>query len=417
MKIFWSWQSDRAAKYNRDVIEDALTRALAALSDELELDPREGPQLDHDTKDAKGMAAIADTILEKIRTAALFVGDITTAGKSDGGRELPNPNVLIELGWAWAHLSHENIILVANKHYGPKKAESLPFDIRHRRAVIFYTLAKNADADAIEIATVELADAFQEAVRTSLAEWLASIASTPGPAGKPSREGDPSIWFEKGAVLQHQPYHGGGGIERVQPAESRRLYARIVPERFKNGIPKVLAVHNFQGHHGQSGLAPMGPWTGAEGGLNGDGVLRYAVSQPEDPISTWTATQWFRETGELWSFDTARLNKERFYIGTLVEEVVSFLSRGLEMLHALGATGKIRIEIGAVGLLGTQWPGQFQYERSDALMDRVKVSQSRRKWDEAAIDALMLEVANEMADAFGRPHFQVEQIRSMIARA
>lgn len=76
-----------------------------------------------------------------------------------------------------------------------------------------------------------------------------------------------------------------------------------------------------------------------------------------------------------------------------MEEVYSFLSRGLEMLHALGATGQIRIEIGAVGLLGTQWPGQFQYERSDALIDRVKVSQSRRKWDEAAIDELMLEVA------------------------
>lgn len=416
MKVFWSWQSDRAAKYNRDVIEDALRRALAALSDELELDPSEGPELDHDTKNAKGMAAIADTIFDKIRTAALFIGDVTTAGKSDGGRELPNPNVLIELGWAWAHLSHENIILVANKHYGPKKAENLPFDIRHRRAVIFYTLAKTADADAIEVATLELADALQEAIRTSLAEWLASISNSPGPAGMPSREGDPSIWFEKDAVLQHQPYHGGGGIERVHPVENRRLYARIVPEKFKSGIPKALKVHDFQGHRGHSGLGPMGPWSGAEGGLNGDGVLRYAFSQPADPPTTWTATQWFRETGELWSFDTARLDKERFYIGTLVQEVVCFLSRGLEMLYALGATGQIRIEIGAVGLLGTQWPGQFQHECGNALLDRVRVSQSRRKWDEAAIDELMLEVANEMAESFGRPHFQVEQVRKMITR-
>lgn len=137
MKVFWSWQSDRPAKYNRDVIQAALERALRALSEELELEPSEGPKLDHDTKNAKGMAAIADTIFDKIKNAAVFVGDITTVGKSDGGRELPNPNVLIELGWAWAHLTHENIILVANKHYGPKRAESLPFDIRHRRAVLF----------------------------------------------------------------------------------------------------------------------------------------------------------------------------------------------------------------------------------------------------------------------------------------
>jgi hypothetical protein len=45
MKVFWSWQSDRPAKYCRNVIQDALGRALTALSDELELDPSEGPEL------------------------------------------------------------------------------------------------------------------------------------------------------------------------------------------------------------------------------------------------------------------------------------------------------------------------------------------------------------------------------------
>jgi hypothetical protein len=133
-----------------------------------------------------------------------------------------------------------------------------------------------------------------------------------------------------------------------------------------------------------------------------------------NPTSTWTATQWFRNTGELWSFDTARLEKDRFFVGSLVQEVVAFLSRGLGMLHAFGATGRIRIEVGAIGLLGTEWAGQFQHERSNALLDRVVVSQSRRKWDEAAIDELMLAVVNEMAEAFGRPHFQIEQVRRMI---
>ncbi|TCA23613.1 hypothetical protein E0H70_28175 [Rhizobium leguminosarum bv. viciae] len=128
----------------RDVVQDALGRALRSLSDELEFDPSEGPKLDHDTKNTAGTAAIAETIMEKIRHSAVFVGDVTTVGKPQGGRELPNPNVLIELGWAWAHLSHENIILVANSHYGQAKPEKLPFDIRHRRAVIFYKLAKDA---------------------------------------------------------------------------------------------------------------------------------------------------------------------------------------------------------------------------------------------------------------------------------
>jgi hypothetical protein len=76
------------AKYNRDVIQAALGGALGALSEELELEPSDGPELDHDTKDAKGMAAIADTIFEKIQNSGVFVGDLTTVGKSDGGREL-----------------------------------------------------------------------------------------------------------------------------------------------------------------------------------------------------------------------------------------------------------------------------------------------------------------------------------------
>jgi hypothetical protein len=49
------------------------------------LDPSERPQLDHDTKDAKGMAAVTETIFAKIKVAKVFVGDVTTVGKSDDG--------------------------------------------------------------------------------------------------------------------------------------------------------------------------------------------------------------------------------------------------------------------------------------------------------------------------------------------
>ncbi|WP_449470256.1 hypothetical protein [Sphingobium chungangianum] len=415
MKVFWSWQSDRAARFNRDVIQDALSRALQALSDELELEPSEGPELDHDTKNAKGMAAIADTIFEKIKNAGVFVGDVTTVGKSDGGRELPNPNVLIELGWAWAHLTHERIILVANKHYGPKKAENLPFDIRHRRAVVFYNLPKTADDAAIEEATGELAEAFKEALRSSLSDWLAEISSTPGPAGVASRSGDPSVWFETDAVIKHQPYHGGAGEEVVKPVEARRLYVRIIPEKFRGPTPKALAVHRFQGPQGNSGMNPLGPYSGADGGLNTEGTVMYAVGRSGDQAETWTVTQWFRETGELWSFDNARLEKNRFFVGSLVVEVAQFLARGLHMLHELGAIGQIRIEAGAVGLLGTEWAGNFAHERGNAVRDRVTVSETRRRWDEAAIDDFLLKLANEMADAYGRGEFKIEQVRRMLA--
>jgi hypothetical protein len=414
MKIFWSWQSDRPAKSCRDVIQDALERALTALSDELELDPSEGPELDHDTKDEAGMAAIADTIFRKIKEAGVFVGDITSVGRSDGGRELPNPNVLIELGWAWAHHSHENIILVANKAYGPKKHEQLPFDIRHRRAAILYSLPKGADDATIEQATVELSEHLREALRKSLADWLTAKANDPGPTGKVSRPGDPSVWFEAGTLLRHQPFHGGGGLHDVQPEEGRRLYVRIIPERFRNGIPAASTVHEWSGPHGNSGLHPLGPWTYGDGGLNGDGVLRYAVAKESDPTDTWTATQWFRETGELWTFDTKHLQDGTFFVGSLVTQVARFLDRGLAMLTALGASGIIRIEVGAVGLDRSQWAGQFNYERSDALIDRVSVSDARRTWDATAIVDFLVAVTARFGEAYGRPGLDAATIQRVI---
>ncbi|ASP66421.1 hypothetical protein [Sinorhizobium meliloti] len=412
MKVFWSWQSDRTSKVTRNVVEDALRRALLALGDELELDPSDRPELDHDTRNSPGMAAIADTIFNKIKQSAVFVGDVTSVGKSDGGRDLPNPNVLIELGWAWAHLSHENIILVANKSYGPKKPEQLPFDIRHRRAVVFYQLAKDADADAIESTTVKLSEDLREALRLSLTDWLAAKASAPGPSGKPPRSGDPSVWFEKGTIFQHQSWHGGGSTQKIGPVEARRIYARVVPEGFANGIPRANAVHTYQGNRAATVLQPIGPCASIDGGLNTDGVLRYAVSG--NGGETWSAAQWFRDTGEIWSFDTHRLAEGKFYFGSVMDALADFVRDCLEILAHFEAIGHIRIEVGAVGLLGTVWPGQFADERSNALLDTFRVVQSRRRWDEKALVELMADVSSEIMEAYGRPNLKREQVEALL---
>jgi hypothetical protein len=384
----------------RSVVQDALGRALASLSVELEMDER--LELDHDTKDEAGMAAIADTIFRKITEAGAFVGDVTSAGRSDRGRELPNPNVMIELGWAWAHLSHKNIILVANKAFGPKTPEQLPFDVRHRRAVIFYNLNKTADADAIEQATADLALALEGALRISLADWLKAVADAPGPAGRPSRVGDQSRWFDEGVMLNHQPFHGGGGLQRVALQEGRSLYVRVIPERFSGVPPTASQVHDWSGQHGKSGLQPLGPIGSGDGGLNGNGALRYALKKHADPTESWTAVQWSRDNGELWSLDTFRLRDGQFRQGTLLGELAQFLTRSLTLLRDFGAAGLIRIEVGAIGLLGTQIPGAFQHERSDALQDSVKVSQARRVWDDSAVLELLEVVSEGFADAYGR---------------
>ena len=68
-----------------------MERALAELSEELQLDER--LKVDHDTMDELGMAATVDTIFHKIAASAAFMGDVTSAAKSEGRRELPNLGV------------------------------------------------------------------------------------------------------------------------------------------------------------------------------------------------------------------------------------------------------------------------------------------------------------------------------------
>lgn len=126
--VFYSWQSDRPNSFNRGFIEDCLTKAMKLISsdDELQLDPC----LDRDTSGVPGSPDIAATIFAKIQRADVFVGDVTFIDDGNN-RRTPNPNVLIELGFAAAHLGWENIICVFNSAFG--KIDDLPFDLRTRR--------------------------------------------------------------------------------------------------------------------------------------------------------------------------------------------------------------------------------------------------------------------------------------------
>jgi hypothetical protein len=139
--IFYSWQSDSPNATNRGFILDALERAAKKIrvDDSLAVDP----VLDRDTQNVPGSPDIAHTIFAKIQKAAAFVADVSIINPGLG-RPTPNPNVLIELGYALAlhTLGHPNTILIANTASGP--IESLPFDLRTKR-VLAYHLPKGAE--------------------------------------------------------------------------------------------------------------------------------------------------------------------------------------------------------------------------------------------------------------------------------
>lgn len=159
VSVFYSWQSDRPEDFCHYMIRDAANRALKDLgaTNEVELLPR----LDHDTKGEAGMPEIADTILRKIQRAGFFIADVTFVAQTDKGKLIPNPNVLLELGFAARSIGWQRIICVMNEKYGEREQQI--FNIRHRRLPIAYTLD---DPEQRAAARAELATKIKNAFKS-----------------------------------------------------------------------------------------------------------------------------------------------------------------------------------------------------------------------------------------------------------
>lgn len=141
--VFYSWQSDLPNPTNRTFIESAIKSAIKKVGEDVDLTSamRDGKlKLDKDTKGVSGSPPIVDVIFNKIANCAIFVPDMTFVGKSDGGRLIPNPNVLVEYGWALRTVTNLRIVPVMNSYYGKPSWKTLPFDMRHLRHPFAYEL-------------------------------------------------------------------------------------------------------------------------------------------------------------------------------------------------------------------------------------------------------------------------------------
>jgi hypothetical protein len=150
--IFYSWQSDLPNKTNRSFIQEALEKAIKEIAD-TDLENADRPEtetrleLDKDTKGVTGSPPIVETIFGKIEKATIFVPDLTFVASSDK-RQVSNPNVLIEYGYALKTLGHSKIIPIMNEAYGEANDRSLPFDMKHLRWPRTYNLSPdNTDSD------------------------------------------------------------------------------------------------------------------------------------------------------------------------------------------------------------------------------------------------------------------------------
>ncbi|OFX26994.1 MAG: hypothetical protein A2033_15990 [Bacteroidetes bacterium GWA2_31_9] len=136
--IFYSWQSDLENSTNRTFLKDCISDAIRSINKknkyQYEL------VIDEATKREPGTPGIADTILNKIDNCKVFICDISTINSDSENRKTPNPNVLIEAGYAIKSLGWNRVICIINNHYG--SVDSVPFDLKHRR-IFQYSLEKN----------------------------------------------------------------------------------------------------------------------------------------------------------------------------------------------------------------------------------------------------------------------------------
>ena len=310
------------------------------------------------------MAEITATILDKISRSAVFVADLTPVGETPDRKALPNPNVLIELGWALRDLGPDRIIAVLNTA-GGWKPDDLPFDIRHRRAMT-YELAEPADKKTREVARKKAragTDCRPPSQSRAVCRRPGSLTADQGVAAKAD---DPSIWPSAAGKLDHHDFIRG----RVSCAllSCSRGYIRIVPAGWKNGIPSVNEIANISS---EDAVQPQ-----FEGSREGDfgsceeGYARYWLTDVlsdedlETTFGTRNVAMWFDETGEFWVIHgTAivewRKGHRRLAVPSLIRGWHSSLRRAMAIFNRLDAFPVRRVEAGLTGVLGVTWPSPF----------------------------------------------------------
>ena len=138
--IFYSWQSDHPNNINRNFIQQALERVAKDIrqDDSIQVEP----VVDRDTQGVPGSPDIVETIFSKINQSQIFVCDVSVINQGCD-RLSPNPNVLIELGYAIRSLGWERIIMVMNSAFG--QPDKLPFDLKTKRVTLYNAKAEETD--------------------------------------------------------------------------------------------------------------------------------------------------------------------------------------------------------------------------------------------------------------------------------
>jgi hypothetical protein len=407
MKVFYSWQSDLRSATHRNLIRTALTDAITELSDELDVEDAERPEVDEATKNEVGMVDIAATILRKISGSAAFVADLSPIGKAGGGRVVSNPNVVFELGYAYANPGPQAIVGVMNTiSYSP---EQLPFDVRGKR-ILQYSLADDASDKTRRAVRLQLKKDFVDALRLILKQQIASRASETVIEGVAVDPEDTAIW--KGTRAFRFPY-GFKGEQRnlVRIAHAKhRAYVRVIPAAWpKASIRDVIESANdvWPAHRGNT--------IGDFGAVDFGYVKLWCSDKDEAGYFATNVAAFHQDSGEWWFIESASVFE---YGGQTYFDPLLTLSnwrRAIRMANAsldrLNAPLTRKIIVGVSSVQDAQWP-----DRGSHIFRKpgLEVSHQRERWTAIDEASLLFDAYNDVRDGFSMPYLLREQFDELL---
>lgn len=303
--VFYSWQSDSPTSTNRGFIEKALEQVIKRLGQDLTTQEalRDEPiELDKDTKGVPGTPPIVETIFNKISESGVFVPDLTFLGMTASGRKLPNPNVLVEYGWALKSISHSQIVPVMNTAFGEPTPIAMPFDVRHLRNPITYHMEEAKDAETKSAVRNQLIKDLQTQIgyiiKKGLLDRAGDAISVYSPV-QPTK--NPSTFLQDNEAFQAE-----GQVKPLFIPDVQRLFLRLIPS-----VPS----HSIKTSHDARQLAlrgmlmPMQEEGGGSGGWSIERNKHGAFAYGERHGEIVFFTQLFK-SGELWGIDAYGVGKK-----------------------------------------------------------------------------------------------------------
>jgi hypothetical protein len=349
--VFFSWQSDTPVREGKNLVETALREAIADIGGDSTLEGAHRElEFDKDTQGMPGSPPIVDTIFRKIDQSTIYVADLTFVATRLDGRKSPNPNVLMEYGWALKSRGTHRIISIANIAFGRPSAKNMPFNLRHIRFPIEYECYKGASDENVSAARSQLAKILAKALRAVLKESDSNSVesaklflplSPVGSTGRFRRSSDPlGVVTDTFSRSRRKEVFLGKG-----PACWLRLMPRNSPGRSWL-ITEIEALASPQ--HGGKFLAPLTMRARSYDAIRAqDGYGTFAISHSND-IQTTSVTFVFT-TGEVWGLDTELLvlaSRDTRSIPDMREIFSVALANYADLMQRMGVTSPYRWQAG-----------------------------------------------------------------------